>query len=527
MSRILVRVTKDKSFVRSTALPLSLSAQPLATLDGPINSVMAPPPSLPKTNEAKILTARPTSGLHDITKEVYNVVASVSGIEAGEMSLDSEMADLGIDLLMGMELVREIGNTFHCTFDHSEMMVVTSLGELVACVMNVLARAREDGKYMETEDNNDDTATGKSDVLFADSGVEESGTDISTPDDALDFSSKNQDLVSDLPVLAAKLINWGDVAARETEALRLVATYTADWELTALEAAMNGTISMHLSSGAVVVVTGALGSLGSHIVQKLAERPDVATVVCINRAPISATRPLKSFEPQIKVMRNLLDLARDMATAGTAPRRIGFEFILLIGVTGFSAESQVLEQAMPMAAVIPSGYNEGKWVCEPMLSDTLRRHPRLFRAMVARPGQISGLTVSGFWNPIEHFFFVVKSAQALKAFPDLRGVLHWLPVDKSASVMVDLLNIDNRNDAAEAYPVYHVDNPIGQPWKEMLTVLAAALDIPPHGIVPFKEWIERVCQSSLPPSENPASLALGFLEGHFEWMACGGIILDT
>ncbi|KAF5965623.1 polyketide synthase [Fusarium coicis] len=590
MSRILARVTKDKSFVRSTALPLPISAQPLATLDGPINSATAPPPSLPKTKEAKATKARPTSGPHDITKDVYNVVASLSGIEASEMNLESEMADLGIDSLMGMELAREIGNTFNCTFDHSEMMVVTSLGELVACVTSALARAREDGQYMETEDNNDETATGKSDVLFADSGVEESASDVSTPDDASDFSSNNQDSVSDSPVPTANLINRGDVAAREAEALRLVATYTADWESPALKAATNGTISTHSSSGAIVVVTGGSGSLGSHIVQKLAERPDVATVVCINRAvsdmpadkrqaealssrhislsstareklraygtdatkphlglsgqdyawlvqngthiihnawPMSATRPLKAFEPQIRVMRNLLDLARDMATAGTEPRRIGFEFISSIGVTGFSVESQVLEQAMPMAAVIPSGYNEGKWVCERMLTDTLRRHPRLFRAMVARPGQISGSTVSGFWNPVEHFFFVIKSAQALKAFPDLRGVLHWLPVDKSASVMVDLLNIDDCNDAAEAYPVYHVDNPIGQPWKEISMVLAAALDIPPHGIVPFKEWIERVRQSSLPPSENPAALALGFLEGHFERMACGGIVLDT
>ena len=71
-------------------------------------------------------------------------------------------------------------------------------------------------------------------------------------------------------------------------------------------------------------------------------------------------------------------------------------------------------------------------------------------------------------------------------------MLHWLPVDKSASVMVDLLNIDCRDDTTEAYPVYHVDNPVGQPWKEMSTVQAAALDIAsPPGIVSFEEWIKR------------------------------------
>ena len=36
----------------------------------------------------------------DTTEEVRNVVASVSGIEASEIKLDSEMTDLGIDSLM-------------------------------------------------------------------------------------------------------------------------------------------------------------------------------------------------------------------------------------------------------------------------------------------------------------------------------------------------------------------------------------------------------------------------------------------
>lgn len=33
-------------------------------------------------------------------------------------------------------------------------------------------------------------------------------------------------------------------------------------------------------------------------------------------------------------------------------------------------------------------------------------------------------------------------------------------------------------------PAYHVDNPVGQPWKEMSPVLSDALSIPPSGIVP-------------------------------------------
>ncbi|KAJ9486472.1 hypothetical protein VN97_g6860 [Penicillium thymicola] len=578
MSKILERVTTDKSFVRSTAtasLPLPDRSQPR---DGAITAT-APKPAPPKATKASVNKTKPVSGTRNIAKEVCNVVANVSGIEPSELSLDSEMADLGIDSLMAMEVAREMENTFHCTLDSTETMVATTIRDFASCVSNALARSG---------DQDGDSTSTESDVL-SDSLDEDTDSDISTPDDASDITSKSQDPVSDPLTPAIQNVDRGDVAAREAEALRLVKAYTAGWESPTLEDANDYTVTTGSGAGAVVIVTGASGSLGSHIVQALAERLDVASVVCINRAvkdtppesrqeealssrgitlspaarkklqvygidtskaqlglskqeynwlaqhgthiihnawPMSATRPLKAFEPQLQVMRNLLDLARDMAV-GDEPRRIGFQFISSIGVTGFSNESPILEQPMAMAAAIPSGYNEAKWACERMLTDTLRRHPQLFQAMVARPGQISGSTASGFWNPVEHFAFVVKSAHALKVFPDLQGVLHWLPVDKSANVMVDLLNISSGEDSGEVYPVYHVDNPVGQSWKEMVTVLAASLDIPSHDIVPFREWIKRVRQSSLPPAQNPASMGLGFLESHFERMACGGIVLDT
>lgn len=394
-----------------------------------------------------------------------------------------------------------------------------------------------------------------------------------------------------------KAIERGDVVMREAEAERLVAAYTAGWALPALDAAVKHatTATMATDTGAVVIVTGATGSLGSHLIQILAADSNVATVVCINRHssvpadrrqadalssrgielspaartklrvydadtskpqlglpaqeyawlalhgthiihnawPMSGTRPLSAFEPQLQAMRNLLDLARDMATrttnaSGSNTRsnktRIGFQFVSSIGVVGYSADPRILERRVPMAAVLPGGYTEAKWVCERMLDETLHRYPQLFRPMVARPGQIAGSTKSGYWNPVEHFAFLVKSAQALRAWPDFQGVLQWLPVDRCAGVMIDLLKIGC--DAEAAYPVYHIDNPVGQSWKNMSPVLAAALDIPHHNIIPFEDWIKRVRRSPLSEAENPAAHLVDFLEVHFERMSCGGIILD-
>ncbi|KAL4745839.1 hypothetical protein BDW72DRAFT_210967 [Aspergillus terricola var. indicus] len=398
-------------------------------------------------------------------------------------------------------------------------------------------------------------------------------------------------------------LNRENVEARTATAESLVAKYTAGWETPKLRALASRTekeepgrtLAPHAAPGrraheAVVIVTGATGSLGSHIVQRLAETSSVATVVCLNRRsstttpekrqqaaltargitlspgaraklrvletdtsrpqlglppleygwllenatdiihnawPMSGTRPVSAFEPQLQAMRNLLDLARDIAARPfNGPSRVGFQFISSIGVVGFCGQSRVSEDRVRLSATLPSGYGEAKWICERMVDETLHRHPRLFRAMVVRPGQISGSSTSGFWNPVEHFAFLVKSSQSLRAWPDLHGQMQWIPVDHCAAGAVDLLHLTSRSD--EAYPVYHMDNPVGQDWQAMNPILASALEIPASNIIPFKSWISRVRRSPLPmETENPAARLVDFLDDHFERMSCGGLVLDT
>ncbi|KAJ5272904.1 hypothetical protein N7478_008029 [Penicillium angulare] len=389
------------------------------------------------------------------------------------------------------------------------------------------------------------------------------------------------------PQQTIEAIDRGDVVAREAEAERLVASFTDGWVTPPLDSATIA--ASHTLSPAVVIVTGGTGSLGAHLVQSLAERPDVSTVVCMNRHstvpgdrrqseafssrgitlssnaqkklriydtdtaksqlglstqeyawltanvthivhnawPMSGTRPIKAFDPQMRTMRNLLDLAREMALRNPNTR-IGFQFVSSIGVVGLADTSsgpRIAEDRVPISAVMPGGYTDGKWVHERMLDQTLHRYPHLFRATVTRPGQIAGSSHSGFWNPVEHFAFLIKSSQALRAFPDFRGTLQWLPVDRSAAVMVDLLKLEN--DSEPAYSAYHIDNPVGQPWESMSLVLSAALGIPPQNVIPHADWIKLVRRSPLSTDENTAARIVDFLDGHFERMSCGGIILDT
>ena len=78
------------------------------------------------------------------------------------------------------------------------------------------------------------------------------------------------------------------------------------------------------------------------------------------------------------------------------------------------------------------------------------------------------------------------------------------------------------------YPIYHIDNPVQQPWREMILTLADALNVPKENIIPFSEWVSKVRTSPLSiETDNPAGKLIDFLDDHFLRMSCGGLVLDT
>ncbi|RGP80519.1 polyketide synthase [Fusarium longipes] len=337
----------------------------------------------------------------------------------------------------------------------------------------------------------------------------------------------------------------------------------------------------------VVLVTGASGGLGSHLVYALVQLEEVRTVVCLNRTnredpetrqykamrdkgirfpenlkskvrifqtdtskpklgledseykyliqnathivhnawPMSAKRPLSGFESQFQVFRNLLDLGRDCASGRPADFKFSFQMISSIGVVGQwglaagqTGKIVVPEQRATIDSLLGNGYAEAKWGCERMLDETLHKYPNRFRPMVVRLGQIAGSKTSGYWNPMEHFGFMIKSSQTLKALPDVEGNLNWTPVNDIADTLTDLVLSDR-----VPHPIYHIDNPVGQQWRDVNNILSDALRIPNR--VPFKEWLDLVRKA--PQQDNPASLLADFLEDTYLRMACGGLVLDV
>ncbi|KAL4815105.1 hypothetical protein BDW67DRAFT_191767 [Aspergillus spinulosporus] len=352
-----------------------------------------------------------------------------------------------------------------------------------------------------------------------------------------------------------------------------------------------------------VLVTGATGSLGAHLVAHLVSLPSVAHVYCLNRPavrgsrskdapdplrrqlqsfeaksvtltdserakltvletdaseaqlgldaetyehlvanithiihnafPVNGLRTLQQNEPQFTIQRNLVDLAAAACARHhlSSNFKVTFQFISSLSAVGMypsthGGEIQVPEAPLDIDSSLPNGYGGAKIICERILHETLGQRPHRFRSMTVRLGQLSGSRKTGYWNHMEMLGFLFKSAQTLRSLPDVGGFLTWLPLEDATATLADLLLRDDNSEPT--HPVYHVDNPIHKPWKEMTQILADALDIPARNIIPLDEWLRRV--RAFPgedPWDNPADKAMDFFEHKFEHMSCGGVTLAT
>ncbi|KAJ5770673.1 uncharacterized protein N7511_002724 [Penicillium nucicola] len=388
------------------------------------------------------------------------------------------------------------------------------------------------------------------------------------------------------PLPNVKSSEVGTDEVREVEVAKYVETYRQGFEAPSPSYEIS---SIDYPRGHCIVLTGATGSLGSHLMEKLIQQSDVRHVVCVNRHsstpvatrqqqalssrgitlsasdhsklrfietdtskpqlgvstaeyewltqntthiihnawPMCGKLPVKSFTAQFESLRQLINLTRDIASQRPKDFQVGLQLISSIGVVGhyplWSNGIHVPEERMEINSVLGNGYCEAKYVCERMLDATLHRYPQHFRVMTARLGQIAGSETSGYWNPIEHLSYLVKSSQSLHILPSFEGTLSWVPVNHVAGTLKDLIMANGA-----PHPFYRIDNPLGQSWADMIHVLADALDIPNENIISFDRWIQQVRRPPLAvETENPAGRLVDFLDDHFLRMSCGGLLLDT
>ncbi|CZR50459.1 uncharacterized protein PAC_00332 [Phialocephala subalpina] len=161
------------------------------------------------------------------------------------------------------------------------------------------------------------------------------------------------------------------------------------------------------------------------------------------QTPENETTDVAEREGDSASLRNVIDLARDDSCTRATGFKVSFPFISSIGVVGhyrlWSGKVHVPEERVEMKSVLANGYCEAKFTYERILEATLHQYPEHFRPMSVRLGRIAGSRTSGYWNPVKHLSFLIKSSQSRKALPAFDGILSWVPVNDVAETLADLL----------------------------------------------------------------------------------------
>jgi thioester reductase-like protein len=366
--------------------------------------------------------------------------------------------------------------------------------------------------------------------------------------------------------LAEAIIGVRDNRAAETrdvigEMQRLVKKYSKFPKHTPLQSS---------SQTKCVVVTGATGSLGAHIVAQLAQRGDIDEVCCLVRAKSSVAareRVAKSLrdrgvlddlspESRQKIVchasdfsrsdlgldANLLKVISDKITvlihcawsvnfnkslssfeldciagarhlmllclSAVRPTPASFNFCSSVSTVVSTPGDSVLE-ALPESFECAQGmgYAQSKLVTEDLVMHAAAQTG--MQARVLRVGQVVADTKHGIWNDTEAIPLMLRSATTIGALPALDESPRWLPVDIVAKAVVEI------SLCGTAPSVFNVVNPRTFHWtKDLIPALQRA------GLkfaqASQREWIQRLRESDPDPKINPTIKLLDFFSAKYD-----------
>lgn len=297
----------------------------------------------------------------------------------------------------------------------------------------------------------------------------------------------------------------------------------------------------------VVLLTGATGSLGAHILGALLKLPNIEKIYCLNRGTEAHARTLESLAT--RGLNVPSDRIQSFSTDLTQPD-FGLDPGILAGVNlvihnawsvnfnmgvssfenhiqgtrnliNFSFESDArfffvssVSAAVRSGSSVPEshlnhltdaqqmGYARSKLVAERLCSQA---HHAGLDARVLRVGQIVGDTQHGQWNETEGIPLMIRSAVSMGALPTLNDTLNWLPIDIVAQVVTELCH------SAEQRDVYHLVNPKSFNWSNDLLPMLQDAGLP-FEKVSQQEWLKRLEASNPDPTINPTIKLLEFFK---------------
>ncbi|KAI0460465.1 acetyl-CoA synthetase-like protein [Xylaria acuta] len=218
--------------------------------------------------------------------------------------------------------------------------------------------------------------------------------------------------------------------------------------------------------------------------EEYAQLQNSATLIIHAAWPVNFNISLESFRPQIAGLRNFLNLASETPS----PARV--IFISSIS-TAFNMAKPASVPEAPLQSLeyaAGTGYARSKLICERICEAAGASGAAVG---VLRVGQISADSVNGIWNEKEHVPLLVRSATEVKALPRLHGYegrCEWMPVDTVAETVLQLAE---KLTAGAGASFYNITPSHAFSWNDrLLPVLReAGLEFDE---VDLAEWLKRL-----------------------------------
>ncbi|KAJ7056386.1 putative aminoadipate reductase [Mycena amicta] len=207
------------------------------------------------------------------------------------------------------------------------------------------------------------------------------------------------------------------------------------------------------------------------------------TVIIHNAWVVDFNKSLSTFEPLVRGTRNLIDFARSS--------RARFLFTSSIAsAQGWDPSAKGLfpeELQLDAGLAVGNGYGESKYVAERMFAASN------LPATSFRIGQISGSQSNGAWSTTDWVPALVKSSITLGNFPsDPTGTIAWLPSEAVAQAIVDVALTEEEQPFA-----VNLVHPRPVAWDAIMGAMAKVAQLP---LVPITEWVAQVDRLGKNPS---------------------------
>ncbi|KAK3722537.1 hypothetical protein LTR37_002529 [Vermiconidia calcicola] len=317
----------------------------------------------------------------------------------------------------------------------------------------------------------------------------------------------------------------------------------------------------------VVVLTGATGALGTHVLDQLRRHEAVHKIYCLVRGSdvhaaterinkalrerelscLDASSSGKVVVLQAKLRDSKLGLEdriyRQMALEATIIMHLAWSVNFRMKLRSFVRDSiSSVQNLMNLALASPQktcprfafcssvasvmahsqspvpetiidspssatdlGYSQSKWVAE-HICHKMSQDTRLSgRVSVFRLGQLSGDRKTGVWNSTEAWPLLLSTVGVTGTLPDLPDeIIDWLPVDIAATAMIEGAMCAPASDEMRLFHV--VNDSLSASWSELLRWLSKRVSFE---IVSPTQWIQQLDNVAEKGSSHPA---LGLLD---------------